>query len=185
MNIFCKNKTEFNLEEAKKQLNEWKYTNFGLWGAEFPYYFVDRKILAAPYMGDIYDYKTFCFNGNPKFIAVRKILNKERNRFIYNYYDLNWTLTDIEYGSSIYKRDPKVNFEKPKNLDLLIEYSKKLSNEFVFVRVDFYIIDGTIYLGELTFVPSNLQNSFKDIAQRKYLGSLLDVTKIKPYLFNK
>ena len=43
MNIFCKNKAEFDLEKAKKQLNEWLYINFGLWGAEFPYYFVDRK----------------------------------------------------------------------------------------------------------------------------------------------
>ena len=186
MNIFCKNKTEFDLEGAKKQLNEWMDTNYGLWGAELPYYFVERKILASPYMGDnIIDYKTFCFNGNPKFIAARKILNKERNRFIYNYYDLNWTLTDIEYGSSKYKRDPKEKFKKPQNLDLLIEYAKKLSNEFVFVRVDFYEINGTIYLGELTFVPSNILNSFKNKAQRNYLGSLLDVTKIKPYLFNK
>ena len=134
-------------------------------------------------MGDIIDYKTFCFNGNPKFIAARKVLNEERNKFIYNYYDLNWTLTDIEYGSNKYKRDPNVIIEKPLNLNKLIDYAKKLSNEFVFVRVDFYEINRTLYLGELTFTPSNIMNSFKNQEQRIYLGNLLDITKIKPYLY--
>lgn len=136
-------------------------------------------------MGDnIIDYKTFCFNGNPKFIATRIILNKERNKFIYNYYDINWNLTEIEYGSTKYKRDPNSIIEKPKNLDLIIDYAKKLSNEFVFVRVDFYEINGILYLGELTFCPSNTRNKFKDKRQQLYLGSLLDINKIKPSLYN-
>ena len=185
MNIFCKDKAKFNLKKAKKILNNWLNTNYGLFGAEFQYFFIERKIFASPYMGDnIIDYKTFCFNGNPKFIAARIILNKKRNKFIYNYYDLNWKLTDIEYGSSKYKRDPNIIIERPKNLDLIIKYSKKLSNEFVFVRVDFYEIKGKLYLGELTFTPSNLINSFKNRKQRLYLGSLLNINKIRPYLYN-
>ena len=185
MNIFCKDKAKFNLKKAKKILNNWLNTNYGLFGAEFQYFFIERKIFVSPYMGDnIIDYKTFCFNGNPKFIAARIILNKKRNKFIYNYYDLNWKLTDIEYGSRKYKRDANIIIERPKNLDLIIKYSKKLSNEFVFVRVDFYEIKGALYLGELTFTPSNLINSFKNKKQRLYLGSLLNINKIKPYLYN-
>ena len=75
--------------------------------------------------------------------------------------------------------------KKPKNLDLLIKYAEKLSKEFVFVRVDFYEIKGKLYLGELTFTPSNNAMPYKDQAQRIYLGNLLDVSKIKPYLYNK
>ena len=184
MNIFCKDKSKFDLEMAKKKLNDWLNINYGLVGAEFQYYFIHRKIFASPYMGDIIDYKTFCFNGIPKFIAAKIALNEERNRFIYNYYDLNWTLTNIEYGSRNYIRDPNILIEKPKNLNILIYYAKKLSNEFVFVRVDFYEINGTIYLGELTFTPSNLMNSFKNEEQSIYLGNLLDINKIRPYLYN-
>ena len=184
MNIFCQDKSKFDLKEAKTTLNKWLNTNYGLKGGEFQYCFIERKIFASPYMGDnIIDYKTFCFNGNPKFIAAKKIINKERNKFIYNYYDLNWTLTEIEYGSSKYKRDPNVIIEKPNNLDLLIDYAKKLSNEFVFVRVDFYEINGILYLGELTFSPSNAGNTFKNKEQSLYLGSLLDIKKIKPSLY--
>ena len=169
----------------KYTINKWINTNFAFWGAEFQYIFIERKIFASPYMGDsLIDYKTFCFNGKPKFIAARIVLNEKRHKYIYNYYDLNWKLTEIEYGSKNYKRSPNITIEKPKNLDLIIDYAKKLSNEFVFVRVDFYEINDTLYLGELTFSPSNIRNSFKNKKQRLYLGSLLDINKIKPFLFN-
>ena len=36
----------------------------------------------------------------------------------------------------------------------MLEYVRKLSTEFKFVRVDFYEIQGKIYLGELTFLPN-------------------------------
>ena len=68
-------------------------TNYGLPGAEFQYYFIERKILASPYLGKLTDYKTFCFNGRIKFIAARIILDEINHKYIYNYYNLNWTLT--------------------------------------------------------------------------------------------
>ena len=83
------------------------------------------------------------------------IYNQEIRELINNYYDLNWKLTDIETGLPNFYRKPEIIFSKPKNFDLMLNYSKKLSEEFVFVRVDFYNIDGKIYLGELTFTPSN------------------------------
>ena len=184
MNIFCKNKSNFDLNIEKKRLNEWMNTNYGLPGTEFQYYFIERKILASPYLGKLTDYKTFCFNGRPKFIAARVILDEINHKYIYNYYDLNWTLTNLEYGRNSYKRDPKVNIKKPQNLDLIIEYSKKLSKEFVFVRIDFYEVNGTLYLGELTFSPSNVDMPYKDHDQRVYLGNLLNISDIKPSLFN-
>ena len=185
MNIFCKDKSKFDLEMAKKQLNKWLNINYGLNKAEFQYYFIKRKILASPFLGDeIIDYKAYCFNGNPEFI-LGKINSKKDHQYVCNFYDLNWTLTNIEYNYSQYYRDPNVIIEKPKNLQLIIDYSKKLSKEFVFVRVDFLEINGILYLGELTFTPLNFNKVFKNETLNKYLGNLLDVTKIKPYLFNK
>ena len=185
MNIFCKDKSKFDLEKSKKQLNKWLNINYGLETTEFQYYFIKRKIFASPYLSDdIIDYKVFCFNGNPRFILVKKILNERKHKYLYNYYDLNWTLTDLEFGSKKLKRDPNIIIERPKNLDLMLDYSKKLSNEFVFVRVDFYDINNTVYLGELTFTPTNAWKYFKK-EDRIYLGSILNITKIKPSLFNK
>ena len=184
MNIFCKDKKNFDINSAKKKLYNWMNSNYGFKGKEFQYYFVKRRIFASPYLGKLIDYKTFCFNGKPKFIAARVILNLDKHSFIYNYYDVNWTLTDIEYGSKFYRRDTNIIIEKPKNLDLMLIYAEKLSKEFVFVRVDFYETNGKLYLGELTFSPSNNNMPYKNQKQRVYLGNLLDITKINPSLFN-
>ena len=97
---------------------------------------------------------------------------------------MDWKLTDIETGLGGFDRDPNEVFEKPKYLDLMISYAKKLSAEFVFVRVDFYEFNDTVYLGEMTFSPSNSQFALKNIEQSKYLGSFIDLSKIRKYLFN-
>jgi len=186
MNILCKNKTAFNITKARIRLNRWMKIDYGMIHAEFQYSYIRRKIFLAPYLGDnIIDYEFFCFNGQPKFVRVQKKLDEKEHIYLHNYYDLNWTLTDIETGYLYYKRFPKIKIEKPKNLELMIDYSKKLSEEFAFIRVDFYDINYTIYLSELTFSPSNSLMTFKNKKQSIYLGNLLDISKIKPTLFNK
>jgi len=184
MNILCNNKSNFNLKKAKFNLNKWKEINYGLMSREFQYINVDRKIFAEIYLKDnIEDYKIYCFHGNPKFIRVQKHLEGMSGK-INNYYDLNWKLTDIESGIKGFFRRPDIIFEKPKNLDLMIKYSKKLSEDFVFVRVDFYYINDKIYLGEMTFTPSNTRFNLKNREQSIKLGKLIDLHKIKNKFFN-
>ena len=179
MNILCSNKSNLNLKEVKKQLDQWMEINYGLIGFEFQYLNVKRKIFAEKYlMDDILDYKIYCFYGKPKFIRVQKYL-PDHSAKINNYYNLDWTLNEIESGIQNYVRRADYKFERPNNLYLMIEYSKKLSFEFTFVRVDFYEINNTIYLGEMTFTPSNSVFDCKDKNQSLYLGNMLDITKVK------
>ena len=182
MNIIVNDKSKLNFEDAKNTLNKWKNDNFGVDAGEFQYINVNKKIFAETFLKDnIEDYKIYCFHGEPKLIRVQK---KVESRKINNYYTLDWKLTDIETGLDNFYRDPNIIFEKPKKLELMIEYAKKLSAEFVFVRVDFYYFNDIIYLGEMTFTPSNLNFRLKNEEQSKYLGTFIDVTKIKKYLFN-
>ena len=62
---------------------------------------------------------------------------------------------------------------KPKNYELMVEYAKKLSADFMMVRVDFYEIDGMVYLGELTFTPANGKQIFKNSNADKLIGDML------------
>ena len=64
----------------------------------------------------------------------------------------------------------------------MIEYSKKLSEDFAFVRVDMYNINNTIYLGEMTFSPSNFRFKLKNLEQSISMGNLIDISKIKKKL---
>ena len=182
MNIIVNDKSKLNFEDAKNTLNKWKNIDFGVDGGQFQYINVNKKIFAETFLKDnIEDYKIYCFHGEPKLIRVQK---KVQSRKINNYYTLDWKLTDIETGLDNFYRDPNTEFEKPKKLELMIEYAKKLSAEFVFVRVDFYYFNDIIYLGEMTFTPSNLFFRLKNEEQSKYLGTFIDVTKIKKYLLN-
>ena len=185
MNILCKNKLTFDLINAKKKLRKWKKTNFGLNSKEFQYMFVKRQIFAEKYLGDnLLDYKIFCFNGEPKFIRVRKILLDKKHTKVHNHYDINWKLNDLESGLPGYYRKPSIKIKKPNNLNIMLEYSRKLSKEFVFVRVDLYEVNNTIYLGELTFTPSNTFIKWKNMEQNVLVGSYINLTKIKKSFYN-
>ena len=167
----------------KNILNEWLSENYGIFSYEFQYLNVKPQIFAETFLKDnIEDYKVYCFHGKPKFIRVQKTIDGEEK--INNYYDLDWKLTDLETGLPHYHRMHNYTFQKPKKLKLMLEYAKKLSSEFIFVRVDFYEFNDTIYLGELTFTPSNAIFRLKNLEQSIYLGNLIDIKKIKKEFFN-
>jgi len=185
MNLVCQNKSKFNYTKASKILNNWKKINYGLTTKEFQYMYVNRKIFAEEFLSnDLIDYKIFCFNGEPKFIKTRKQLRDPNDTKLHNYYDLDWKLIDLETDMKGYIRDPKIKIKKPENLKLMLNYAKLLSDEFVFVRIDFYEYNNTIYLGELTFSPDNSFLTWKNKTQNITIGNLMDISKIKSYLYN-
>ena len=175
MNILCNNKSNFNLDKAKILLNKWKNINYGLEDFQYQYINIKRKFFAEQYLSEnINNYKINCYNGEPKFIRVTKYLPDKSGK-INNYYYINWTLSDIETNLPFYYRKPEIKFDKPKYLNLMLEYSRKLSKDFAFVRVDLYETNNTVYLGELTFTPFNIKMNYKNLNQSLYLGSLLNI----------
>jgi hypothetical protein len=44
--------------------------------------------------------------------------------------------------------------EMPEGFHKMKEYAFKLANDFKFVRADFYLLNGQVIFGELTFTPS-------------------------------
>ena len=140
MNIIVNNKLNLDYNDTKYMLDSWMKRNFGLEGAEFQYINIEKRIFAEKFLQDnIEDYKIYCFHEEPKLIRVQKT-NHLTKKKINNYFTLDWQLTDIETGRPGFYRDSKVVFEKPPNLDLMLNYARKLSFEFVFVRMDFYDI---------------------------------------------
>ena len=93
------------------------------------------------------DYKIHCFkNGGDK----KCILQIDFDRFdnhTRNLYDEDFNLLDLRTGLENYSGTVK----KPKNYKEMFDVAKKLSEDFDYVRVDLYNLDGKIYFGELTF----------------------------------
>ena len=102
-------------------------------------------MIASP--DEIVDYKIHCINGNPEFILTCCDRSTELKLGLY---DLNWRKID---GLTSGTLTAEVN--KPENLDEMIRASKRLSEDFDFVRVDLYETKGRIYFGELTFTPAS------------------------------
>lgn len=173
MNIICKDKSKFNLELAKNKLNTWLHTDFGYNSYQPHYSFIKPKIFAEEYLSDktqtesLFDYKFWCFNGEPKHMTV----NSDNGHGDILYYDMSFNRLDIE--RSEYPITKEVNFSKPLNFNKMVEYARKLSSDFYFVRVDFYEVNGQLYLGELTFTPGNGFFHYKNKEDDLKIGEML------------
>lgn len=175
--VICDNKAKLDVNKTKKYLHKsLKRDFYKVVGREYPYKNVPRKIIAEKYMVDesgteLKDYKVFCFNGVPKFIQVDfdRFTGHKRNLYT----------TDWQYipASIEFPTDPNHKIEKPQCLDELLFLAKKLSEGFVHVRTDFYIIGKEIYFGELTFFHGSGFETFTPDSFGVNVGNLIDLNK--------
>ena len=63
-------------------------------------------------------------------------------------------------------------YERSSQFDKMLEMAESVAPKFPFVRVDFYLIKGRIYVGELTFYPGAGYNTYDKEWDEK-LGSYL------------
>lgn len=178
MNIIVKDKSTLNIKEACSQLSKWMADDFAFRnGFEAHYHDIERRILVEEYKeenGKVpSDYKILCFNGVPKIIQV--IGGRFDSTKHLNYYDLDFKFLDI--CRTDFKSNPSIKDRKPINLKLMIEYAEKLSKDFKFVRVDFYEVNGRVYLGELTFTPGACGFKYTSENKNVEMGKMLDISK--------
>lgn len=177
--FICKDKEKINHKKLKKMVNKWLKRNYYFIHREWPYKYIKPRIIAEKYMEtneqkELIDYKFFCFNGNPKVILVCSERFSSDN-MCETWFDENWNFLDIiESNHRVNKK-----IKKPINFSQMMEFSKKLSRDIPFIRVDFYEINGKIYFGELTFFPAAGFEKFEPEEWDKKLGNMLELPKEK------
>lgn len=175
MNIIIKNNIIDKIS-IKEKLDKWMKTDYlGL--NKFHYKPIQKKIFIEQYMENkgktaLTDYKFSCFNGEPKFCQVMN--DRFTNKLHFNYYDLEFKPM-LNVSRNDHPADYSKLDEKPKTWDLMIKYAKKLSEDFKYVRADFYEIDEKVYLGELTFTPMVGYIKYKDKNTDIEFGKLLKI----------
>lgn len=173
-NIICQDKTKLDISKTKKQLNKWLKTRFGYASAEVHYTHIKPVIMCEEYINSQknawpYDYKLYCFNGEPKIILVTS--ERETNQLKLNWYNLDWQ--ELPYGHA--KNRNQKTISKPKHLAMMIKIAKQVSKEFPFVRVDFYEYKDHAIMGEMTFTPAaNIATYYNQKGQRE-LGNMLQL----------
>ena len=175
MNIIVKDKSKLNIPEAEAKLKRFMKDDFAFHvGYEMHYHDIPHKIFVEEYKEDenqknsLYDYKFWCFNGEPKFMTVSDGFGHGNMTF----YNMDFTKSNLSRNDFT---PIKKEMEKPKNFDLMVEYSKKLSEDFKFVRVDFYEVSGVLYLGELTFTPGAGFFKYRNQEDNKRLGDWISL----------
>lgn len=153
--IVCRNKSQFDKKRAIRELNIILNTNYFLISRVWPYKNIERKIVCEEYMGEnLTDYKNYCFNGELKYTLVWENESRTDGRkpkaYFCGMYDQSWKKTDmrIDYPSKM-----DIDIPKPEVYDTMVSIAEKMSKDSPFARVDCYIINNQVYVGEITFAP--------------------------------
>ena len=172
-NIIVKNKALLDIDKVKHKINQWMQPYNNSYYQSYNWGYKDMKpvIYAEEYIeqmdGQVYDYKFFCYNGEPKnlFVATDRYTHK-----CFNFYDMDWNLLPFSWAPNT-----KYKIEKPKNFAKMVELSQKLSAPFPFVRCDFYEIGDQVLLGEMTFYPGGGLLKFKPSEYDYEMGSYIQL----------
>lgn len=125
------------------------------------------------------DYKFYCCDGEMKFaLVVNDRGSKDQSR---TFVDADWNVLPVSRAGKLSNTEAP---PKPKNLDKMFELAKTLSKGFPVVRIDFYNLDGKIYVGEMTFTPG-LFLRFKPKEWDFKLGKYLDISRLQKELKGK
>lgn len=177
-NIICRDKSQLREEECRMKLQQWLDTPFGERSVEPHYLKIDRKCYAETFIEnlgrlEVIDYKFCCFEGVPTYCQV--LNGRHTPEFHLNYYDMDFKFVDISRCDV--KNNKMMLDEKPSQFEQMKRYAKELSKGWHFVRVDFYEVDGIVYLGEMTFTPATGFIKWTDTSIDKKFGDMINLVQ--------
>lgn len=178
--IICQDKKRMNWVREADKMDNWLHENYYYRTAEWGYKNIPPKIICEKLLsGEIFDYRFFCFHGCP---VIVKITGKQMDGYHYRtgFYDLDFQLIMDESKISERNQIRTEPFQKPKHWEDMIRVARILSEDFPFVRVDLYNLDGKIYFSELTFTPENgMERDYPEGWDEK-MGELFDWSAFDP-----
>jgi hypothetical protein len=175
-NILCRDKARFDFESTRKTAARWLDSDFSKVGREWTYVGLTPRILCEHFLtgpdGEPpWDYKFFCYHGEPRFVQVDYSRFQGHTRALYDTF-WNRIPCQLEY------RLQKKNSPRPATIKTMLSLAEKLSKPFPFVRVDLYEVGDKNYFGELTFYPGKGVERFKPGRYDRIFGEPLDLAKI-------
>lgn len=175
----CKDKSALNIAEVKDNLWRGLKEDYYLTAREWPYKNVPRKIICEKFMVDesnteLKDYKFYCFNGKAQ------ILLRVKDRFSdkptsANYYSRDGQELPIKWGFE-QNQEPS---EWQEAYDEMFRLADILASGIPQVRVDFYLVNGKIYFGEMTFFDGGGFDRIEPVEWDYKLGDLITLPDTK------
>lgn len=175
--IIVRDKSSVDWPMIRKKLRRLLKENFFYSTREWQYKNIEPQIIVEELLtyedGSIPDdYKFHCFNGKLAFVMID--FDRHTDKRTRNLYDADWNLIPCNWGRP-YGKD----LEKPKNLEEMIMVVEKLAQDFIYVRVDLYLVQGSIYFGELTFHHNSGHQKFIQEEWDYKFGELLKIKELE------
>lgn len=147
--VICTDKAKFNYIHAEKSFKSWMKSNWYCFYREKPYKNITPCIIAETFIGNDNndvpeDYKVFCTDGIPQIIRVD--VNRYKSDVTYNYYTTDWHRSELQFTPV-----SEIDTPRPDCLEQMLELSSRIAFGLKHVRVDWYVVDGNLYFGEMTF----------------------------------
>ncbi|REE25794.1 teichuronopeptide biosynthesis TupA-like protein [Winogradskyella pacifica] len=161
--LIVRDKTQLDWNSVRKRFKHLLKENHYYSTREWQYKNIEPRIVVEKLLtnedGSIpIDYKLHCFNGELSFIMID--FDRHGDLRTRNLYDRNWNLIPCNWGRPYGKE-----LKKPENLDEMIRVAEILAKDFTYVRVDFYLVKGKIFFGEITFHHAS---GFQAFIQKDY-----------------
>lgn len=180
-NLICSDKSELDIEETIKKLDKWKNDARIMYkyGAEMQYKPIVPKLIVEKFIETQdglapVDYKLYCFHGEP--YCLLTCTGRESGRPKFYFVDKDWKLMRLNKSG---KEAPEGFVPpKPEGYERLFDYARKLSKPFPFVRADFYLEQGKIIFGELTFTPCAGFDTYRLFSTNELFGQMVNLSKI-------
>lgn len=157
MNFVVTDKSKLDIPATRKMLRRWLHSTGHLYKSEMQYSDIPKKIIAEKYIETAdgsapVDYKVYCSYGKPSYVMTCLGRSATEQPKFY-FYNLNGTL-QRDFSREGQEAPIDYTFETPEGWTTMLDYAQKLSKPFPFVRVDFYMENGRVIFGELTFTPA-------------------------------
>lgn len=152
--VVCKDKSKLDIDKTNRYLDKRLRRKYYLIEREWPYKNVKPRIIVEKLIGqpgeDLYDYKFFCFDGQPELMFIVSNRWGEGGHKA-DFFDMEGNPVKVYqpgYENTLVPPQLPSCFEKMKEL------ASTLSEGVPHLRVDFYYTNNQIYVGELTFSDS-------------------------------
>ena len=175
-NIVCRDKAHLDEQETKKLLRKWLNEHFGYFNAEPHYEVGSKRIICEKYIESAHllpvDYKIHCMNGAPKVLQVCDERTAKVTKYLY--YDMEGH--PLDFGKYPQKKDMDISTDMLADMNRICQM---IAPYFPYVRIDFFVNNGKLQIGELTFSPSaGMKPDLKYGNGDLIMGQMLDLKEI-------
>lgn len=172
---------DVNWKQLRRRCRFWLKRDYSVESQEWQYRDIPRQIVVEPLLetkeGKIpNDYKLNYFNGKLEFIYVSYDREGINARCVY---DESWKVIPFYWGNSNQKEYVAcpVAIPKPASFEKMKEIGEKIAKFFKYVRVDFYDVDGKLYVGEITLCHGGGFDKFRPQEYDAIYGAKLNLSE--------